>query len=497
MLLTHRQYSTKIRAIAVEGTTLKRALGLVSAFFVTFATTVFNSHAVQSNDWTQAYKEVRVGVPEQTEPLVSIKDGEAIGLDVDLIKKFTQGFSANIVWKPCGHWHDCIKAIKNKEIDVLTSVSYSVERNQFMDFTQSYWSTPWAVASMNTAQLASGSLSLEQLADSKIGVIEGYNIVPQLSQLRSVQTVEVSGIREGVNLLRNGAVDYYVDSLPLLVHELQERPLPGSELSVIDDAQGEELYLAVRDDWKPLVMALNHGIDSVTESERNELKNKWYGFHLEQGWSNKELLDIAMKVGSVVLLIIVGFAIWNSRLRQEVKLRKAAERRIRHIATHDELTGLPNRNLMQDRLGQTISQNERTGKPFAVLFLDLDGFKKINDEFGHSYGDELLIQAAHRMGTLLRRSDTVCRHGGDEFVILLPTANSVGSSLAVSRKLVVQLAKPYKVKKQQLEISVSIGVALYPKNGTNIDDLLRSADKAMYRAKAAGKNDVRLAGDDG
>lgn len=497
MLLTHRQYSTKIRAIAVEGTTLKRALGVVSAFFVTFATTVFNSHAVQSNDWTQAYKEVRVGVPEQTEPLVSIKDGEAIGLDVDLIKKFTQGFSANIVWKPCGHWHDCIKAIKNKEIDVLTSVSYSVERNQFMDFTQSYWSTPWAVASMNTAQLASGSLSLEQLADSKIGVIEGYNIVPQLSQLRSVQTVEVSGIREGVNLLRNGAVDYYVDSLPLLVHELQERPLPGSELSVIDDAQGEELYLAVRDDWKPLVMALNHGIDSVTESERNELKNKWYGFHLEQGWSNKELLDIAMKVGSVVLLIIVGFAIWNSRLRQEVKLRKAAERRIRHIATHDELTGLPNRNLMQDRLEQTISQNERTGKPFAVLFLDLDGFKRINDEFGHNYGDELLIQAAHRMGTLLRRSDTVCRHGGDEFVILLPTANSVGSSLAVSRKLVVQLAKPYKVKRQQLEISVSIGVALYPKNGTNIDDLLRSADKAMYRAKAAGKNDVRLAGDDG
>lgn len=497
MLLTHRQYSTKIRAIDVEGKTLKRALGVVSAIFVTFTTTVFNSHAVQSNDWTQAYKEVRVGVPEQTEPLVSIKDGEAIGLDVDLIKKFTQGFSANIVWKPCGHWHDCIKAIKNKEIDVLTSVSYSVERNQFMDFTQSYWSTPWAVASMNTAQLASGSLSLEQLADSKIGVIEGYNIVPQLSQLRSVQTVEVSGIREGVNLLRNRAVDYYVDSLPLLVHELQERPLPGSELSVIDDAQGEELYLAVRDDWQPLVMALNHGIDKVTESERNEIKNKWYGFHLEQGWSNKELLDIAMKVGSVVLLIIVGFAIWNSRLRQEVKLRKAAERRIRHIATHDELTGLPNRNLMQDRLEQTISQNERTGKPFAVLFLDLDGFKRINDEFGHNYGDELLIQAAHRMGTLLRRSDTVCRHGGDEFVILLPTANSVGSSLAVSRKLVVQLAKPYKVKRQQLEISVSIGVALYPKNGTNIDDLLRSADKAMYRAKAAGKNDVRLAGDDG
>ena len=204
-----------------------------------------------------------------------------------------------------------------------------------------------------------------------------------------------------------------------------------------------------------------------------------------------------MKVGSVVLLIIVSFAVWNSRLRKEIKLRKAAERQIRHIATHDELTGLPNRNLMQDRLEQTLSQNERTGKPFAVLFLDLDGFKKINDDFGHSYGDELLVQAAHRMSSLLRRSDTVCRHGGDEFVVILPTANNVGSALAVSRKLVVQLAKPYKVKKKSLDISVSIGVSLYPQHGVTSDDLLRSADKAMYRAKAAGKNDVRLAGDDG
>jgi diguanylate cyclase (GGDEF)-like protein len=101
------------------------------------------------------------------------------------------------------------------------------------------------------------------------------------------------------------------------------------------------------------------------------------------------------------------------------------------------------------------------------------------------------------MSSLLRRSDTVCRHGGDEFVVILPTANNVGSALAVSRKLVVQLAKPYKVKKKSLDISVSIGVSLYPQHGLTSDDLLRSADKAMYRAKAAGKNDVRLAGDDG
>ena len=476
---------------------MNRVLAIVSAFFAAFSVTLSSSYASQPERWLEDYKEIRVGVPDQLAPLVSVENGKAEGLDVDLLKKFTRNLPVEIVWKPCGAWQQCLNAIKNKEIDVLTSVSYSVERNQFMDFTQSYWSMPWAAISPVNQQANEGSIGLNQLSDSKVGVVEGYSIESQLSQLRGIQLIQVDGIREGLNLIRNSGVDYYVDSLPMLVYELQRRPLPGTKLSVIDDTQGEELYLGVREDWKPLVMALNGGIDSVTESEKSQLKQKWYGFELEQGWSNKELLDIAMKVGSVVLLIIVSFAVWNSRLRKEIKLRKAAERQIRHIATHDELTGLTNRNLMQDRLEQTLSQNERTGKPFAVLFLDLDGFKKINDDFGHSYGDELLVQAAHRMSSLLRRSDTVCRHGGDEFVVILPTANNVGSALAVSRKLVVQLAKPYKVKKKSLDISVSIGVSLYPQHGVTSDDLLRSADKAMYRAKAAGKNDVRLAGDDG
>lgn len=476
---------------------MNRAFGIIGTIIAIFTVFLSGSYASQPEKWLQDYEKIRVGVPEQLAPLVSIEKGEAEGLDVDLMQKITRGLPANIVWKPCGHWLDCLNAIKNKNIDVLTSVSYSVERNQFMDFTQSYWSMPWAVVSRSSPELNSGSIGLAQLKNSKVGVVEGYSITAQLSQLSGLQLIQVNGIREGMSLLRSSALDYYVDSLPVLVHELQERPLPGSELSVIDDAQGEELYLAVRDDWQPLVTALNRGIDSVTQSERSQLRQKWYGFELEQGWSNEELLDIAMKVGSVVLLVIVAFAIWNSRLRKEIKLRKAAERQIRHIATHDELTGLPNRNLMQDRLEQTLSQNERTGKPFAVLFLDLDGFKKINDDSGHSYGDELLVQAAHRMNSLLRRSDTVCRHGGDEFVIILPTANTVGAALSVSRKLVVQLAKPYKVKKKPLDISVSIGVSLYPQHGRTPDELLRSADKAMYRAKAAGKNDVRLAGDDG
>jgi diguanylate cyclase (GGDEF)-like protein len=366
-----------------------------------------------------------------------------------------------------------------------------------MDFTQSYWSMPWAALTMDSTMRAGSSLRTSELHGQRVAVVKGYSIESQLVDTGRIEVVSVSDIDEGIDRLRNRMVDSYVDSLPILVDELQEYPLPGSKLSVLDSTQGNALYLAVRDDWQPLVTILNRGINSLTPQQRDALKRKWYGYKLEQGWSDEELLELGMKIGSVVLLVILSFGIWNSRLRKEIKARKAAERHIRHIATHDELTGLPNRNLMQDRLEQSLRQSERTQKPFSVLFLDLDGFKQINDDFGHNYGDELLVQASQRMKTLLRRSDTVCRHGGDEFVVILPTAVAVGSALAVARKLVVQLAKPYKVKKQQLEVSVSIGVAMYPAHGTDVQKLLRSADKAMYAAKAAGKNDVRLASTDG
>jgi len=116
---------------------LNRVLAIVSAFFAAFSVTLSSSYASQPERWLEDYKEIRVGVPDQLAPLVSFEDGKAEGLDVDLLEKFTRDLAVEIVWKPCGAWQQCLNAIKAKEIDVLTSVSYSVERNQFMDFTQS------------------------------------------------------------------------------------------------------------------------------------------------------------------------------------------------------------------------------------------------------------------------------------------------------------------------------------------------------------------------
>jgi len=173
---------------------------------------------------------------------------------------------------------------------------------------------------------------------------------------------------------------------------------------------------------------------------------------------------------------------------RDITEQKQAEERILHQALYDALTDLPNRGLAMDRLEQDIRQAERSGKRVAVLFLDLDDFKKINDSLGHDTGDRLLVEAASRIGGSLRRGDTVGRLGGDEFIVLLPELKSPDEAGSVAEKLLQSLSRPFHVMGRDLQISASIGIALCPEDGANAAELLRKADAAMYQAKADGRN---------
>jgi diguanylate cyclase (GGDEF)-like protein/PAS domain S-box-containing protein len=159
---------------------------------------------------------------------------------------------------------------------------------------------------------------------------------------------------------------------------------------------------------------------------------------------------------------------------------------LRHRAMHDELTALPNRVLFADRANQAISATARSGEPLALMVLDLDGFKGVNDTLGHHHGDVLLQQVGRRLVTCLRESDTVARLGGDEFGVLLPSGADVAGAATVVWKIQRAFAEPFVVLGQSVEIGISIGIALVPVHGDNIDDLLRRADLAMYDAKRSG-----------
>jgi diguanylate cyclase (GGDEF)-like protein/PAS domain S-box-containing protein len=175
-------------------------------------------------------------------------------------------------------------------------------------------------------------------------------------------------------------------------------------------------------------------------------------------------------------------------LMVDITALKDAEKRLVRLASYDELTGLPNRSLLQDRLRQAMVQADRSGGMVALLYLDLDRFKNINDSLGHDVGDGVLQTAAGRLIGILSEVDTVARSGGDEFMILLPDIDRIEDITLVANNAIQALAHPFTIGEHELFVTVSVGISVYPRDGKDVQTLLKDADAAMYRAKEGGKN---------
>ena len=182
----------------------------------------------------------------------------------------------------------------------------------------------------------------------------------------------------------------------------------------------------------------------------------------------------------------------TSELTREVVERRKAEEAMRHMASHDVLTGLPNRYLFKDRLAQALARATRDSTLAALLFVDLDGFKPVNDTHGHDAGDLLLKGVARRLESSVRATDTVARIGGDEFVLALTDLKVVEDATRIACNLIAFLNEPFDIRGQEIRIGASVGVALFPDHGKTADEIGRAADSAMYAAKRAGKNCWRL-----
>lgn len=243
---------------------------------------------------------------------------------------------------------------------------------------------------------------------------------------------------------------------------------------------GRPMHVLLPPKWRYVVpQALSRSLFSAAPQERLEamgLRRDGSSFSIELSVSEFHLSGTRKLIGII----------------RDITERKQFETQILHQATHDALTGLPNRVLFHDILAHVMPRVQRTGKLLAVMFLDLDGFKNINDTLGHEYGDILLKEIAQRLTRILRTDDMIARQGGDEFTIFLQDISAVEDIIQIAEKILVVAAEPFLMAGHEMHVTASIGITVFPIDDMNLDSLLRNADTAMYRAKELGKNNFQF-----
>lgn len=266
----------------------------------------------------------------------------------------------------------------------------------------------------------------------------------------------------------------------LLWEQLASQPKGNYEApSRIDGVARSYTYKKL--DQYPLAVIVGFSPDDVAERIRPRQERQHF---------SENVLILAV-LGITLLLIVITFhrrslAIANRDLKRLYE-------QVRGLALFDALTGLPNRSLLDDRLAQALLDAERNQEACALIYLDLDDFKEVNDSLGHDAGDHVLAVTASRMTAAVRATDTVSRRGGDEFVILLPHAGTMPEILEIADRLVQWVSEPILYQGRPCGVSASVGIAIYPANGPNIDTMLKAADEAMYAAKREGKNRIVVA----
>ncbi|WP_323128527.1 diguanylate cyclase domain-containing protein [Shewanella cyperi] len=436
--------------------------------------------------------ELRMGYLADWPPMeFQDEKGQFAGINSDIAKRFEAQLGIKIKPVMFKEWHSLFDALRRGEVDMAGSVAKMPEREGSLLYTDPYWPSPWALVS--PVQQVS-VFNLDQLAGQRLAVVEGYQLVARLTaEQPGIRLVLVPDTRAGLDAVQAGKADVFIDKVVTLASALRSSEYSQLKMSLLADLAEQKSHVGVALGFEPLVPLLNASLATLDKATQQRIHDRWVPLTIDTGAARyQRWLQIFLVAGAVLLLITVAVVIVNRRLNREVEARQKAEARIAHLASHDNLTKLPNRSLLDDRLNQALLQHGREQQRFALMFLDLDGFKDVNDSFGHAEGDKLLVKVAQILSETIRKSDTVARFGGDEFVILLNRITDLDSVCEVAENLVARLAKPIALGNRQVQISVSLGLALYPEDGDNAISLMQKADKLMYHAKRSGGNGYRV-----
>lgn len=441
----------------------------------------------KQKEWLELVPEVSVGIVKDWHPYEFV-DGEGqpqgISLDVFKIAEEMTGQQYNIV--AYDSWDSLIDEFREGELDMVANISATENRRSFAEFTSSYWHTPWSIT---THKSVANVDSILNFFGKRLALIEEYQMIKDIhEQYPEVIIQVVKDYDEAISLLKAGVIDGVLDNMLVSAQYIQANDLYQFKIHVIEDLPYDTSHMGIRTGMKVQTEIMEKVVTSLTEDDREAILSKWFKVDVVQGVSSKIYLRNIVTAIIVATIIIVLVLLWNNKLKQEIRKRVAAETKLKHLASHDPLTGLPNRALLMDRLNLAIAGHSRSNKHLALMFIDLDGFKQVNDGFGHDVGDELLKLVAMRLETVGRASDTVARFGGDEFVVLITDLTDLNQSAKIAEKILSDFSEPFDLSVARVNVGASIGIASYPSHAHEAMGLLKAADDAMYKVKEMGKN---------
>lgn len=423
--------------------------------------------------WIKEHKNIRLGVDPEFAPFEYLDNHQYAGMASDYVKILNQRLNLNMRVVEGLSWKEVTEKAKNKEIDVLPAVGKTDERARYLNFTDPYLSFHRVIVTRDNIPFIASLQDLNthsvavQVNTSHHGFInENTDITPKLYRTLQESLLAVSG----------GEVDAFIGNVASTTYWIRKLNLSNLKVAAPVSTEVQSLHFAVRDDWPELASILQKGLNTITPRQRKLISEKW----LTVRYDPKVDFGLVWKIVFVFSALLAVIILWNVLLNNQVKKRTS---QLAYSSNYDQLTDLPNRFLVMDRLQYSINEIRQKDEKIALLSVDLDDFKKVNDAYGHKIGDNLLKEISTRIRSSVSENDTVGRLGGDQFLIIVPHINDISDAALLSKNVLKQINTNYSFSDKQISITASIGVSIFPDDGDSAETLLKNSDTATHYSK--------------
>ena len=423
-------------------------------------------------------KSVKMCIDPDWMPFEKIDKGRHIGMVADFFELIREEARMNVELVKTNSWDESIKFVKERKCDILSLAMSTPEREKYLNFTDSYLKIPLVMATKTEVPFVN---DFHMLTNKKLGIPKGYAFAELLKvKYPNLTIVEVKNINDGLKKVVQGELYGYVGTLASIGYAFQTN-FTG-ELKIAGKFDGTwDLGIGVRNDDPVLFNILQKAVNAIDKDARQKILNTWLAINYVKE-TDYALLFEAIAIFALILLIVLFFYM------KLVKLKKQLET----LALTDPMTKLYNRRYFSEMSERILNLAKRNKTDLSLIMLDIDNFKNINDAYGHKVGDDVIISFAQTLSKFSRKSDIVCRFGGEEFILLLPETNLSGATV-IAEKIRAEIENS-SVKlniSQEIKFTASFGVGQVDiKNDASIETVIKKADDAMYEAKESGKNKV-------